>query len=79
MDPILVLQIPDPLRKRTVAIAATRNPVVLRAFKDAVLADAQLACVQWESDSLLRQHGEFELRRLEELFSQMIPDDNEGA
>ena len=73
--PILVLQYPDPLGKRTIALAATRDWGALRAFKHAALADARLSCVRWDMDSLLRQHGEVELRRLENLFNLLLPED----
>lgn len=76
---ILVLQYPDPRRKRTVALAATKDREALRAFRRATLADARLACVTWGSDSFLQRHGEYELHRLEKLFEQIIPDDEEES
>ena len=51
--PILVLQYPDPKEGRTVAMAATRNPIALQSFKEAVLEEAKLAVMDWECDSVL--------------------------
>ena len=76
---ILVLQYPDPRRKRTVALAATSDREALKAFKRAAPTDAKLACIKWGTDILLQRHGESELQRLEELFKHLVPDDEEES
>jgi len=75
--PILVLQYPDPKEGRTVAIAATRNPIALQTFKEAVLEEAKLAVIDWESDEVLCIQNQIELERLEKLLEKLIPG-NEG-
>ncbi len=74
--PILVLQYPDPREGRTVAIAATRNPSVLMAFKSTVLEEARLAAMDWEVDEVLRTQDKVELQRLEELLGLLLPNDD---
>ena len=76
--PILVLQYPDPKEGRTVAIAATRNPIVLKTFKGAVLEEAKLAVMDWESDEVLCIQNQIELERLEKLLEKLIPDSDNG-
>jgi Flp pilus assembly protein CpaB len=51
--PILVLQYPNSHEGRTVAIAATRDPIALKTFKGAVLEEAKLAVMDWETDEVL--------------------------
>lgn len=72
--PILVLQYPDPRKGRTVAIAATRNPRVLQAFKEIVLEEAKLAAMDWEADEVLHCQDGVELERLERILPLLIPD-----
>ena len=75
--PILVLQYPDPKEGRTVAIAATRNPIALQAFKEVVLEEARLAVIDWETDEVLCIQNQIELERLEKLLEKLIPS-NDG-
>lgn len=72
--PILVLQYPDPQENKTVAIAATRNLKALQAFKEAVLAEAKLAAMDWAIDEVLHTQNQTELERLEKLLGLLIPD-----
>ena len=76
--PILVLQYPDPHEGRTVAIAATRSLKALQAFKEAVLEEAMLAVMDWETDEVLHVQNETELERLEKLLALVIPDSDSG-
>ena len=71
--PILVLQYPDNREARTVALAATRNPKALQAFKEAVLEEARLSAVDWEADEVLSINNQTELVRLEKLLEKLIP------
>ena len=75
--PILVLQYPDPREGRTVAIAATRNPAALRAFKEAVLEEARLAVLDWGPDEVIHIQDQAELERLQTSLRVLIPDDDE--
>ena len=72
--PILVLQYPDPHECKTVAIAATRSPKALQAFREAVLEEARLAVMDWEADEVLCIQNQTELGRLEQLLDKLIPD-----
>ena len=72
--PLLVLQYPDPQQGRTVAIAATRNPEALQAFKEAVLQEASLASLDWEIDEILHLQDEAELERLSKVLALLIPE-----
>jgi len=76
--PILVLQYPDPKEGRTVAIAATRNPIALQTFKEAVLDEAKLAAMDWEADEVLCIQNKAELDRLEKTLEKLIPDNQSG-
>ena len=76
--PILVLQYPDPLEGRTVAIAATRSLIALQAFKEVVLEEAKLATLGWETDEVLTIQNQLELERLEKLLDRLIPDSENG-
>jgi len=73
--PILVLQYPDPNEGRTVAIAATRNPKALQAFKEAVLEEARLAEIDWWNDEIFNIQNQMESKRLEKLLEKLIPND----
>ena len=73
--PILVLQYPDNREARTIALAATRNPRALQAFKEAALEEARLAAIDWEADEVLHAQNQIELERLEKLLGLLIPDD----
>jgi hypothetical protein len=75
-NPILVLQYPDPYDCKTVVIAVTRNSMALYAFKKAVLEEARLAVMDWESDEVLCIQNQIELQRLEKLLEKLIPDSN---
>ena len=77
--PILVLQYPDPHEGRTVAIAATRSLKALQAFKEAVLEEAKLAAMDWETDEILYIQNQTELERLEKLLKKLIPDNDNGG
>lgn len=76
--PILVLQYPDPHEGRTVAIAATRSLKALQSFKEAVLEEARLAVMDWETDEVLHAQNETELERLNKLLGLLIPDSENG-
>lgn len=76
--PILVLQYPDSREARTVALAATRNPKALQAFKEAVLEEARLAAMDWEADEVLHAQNQQEMERLQKLLGLLIPDSNNG-
>lgn len=76
--PILVLQYPDPHEGRTIAIAATRSPQALRAFKEAVLEEARLAAMDWEADEVLHAQNQTELERLDKMLGLLIPDSDNG-
>ena len=69
---ILVLQYPDSHLRRTVALAATRSPLALRAFKVAVLEDARIA-VDRDNDDLLSVQHQLELYRLQEILELLVP------
>ncbi len=69
---ILVLQYPDSHLRRTVALAATRSPLAMRAFKVAVLEDARIAVDRNEDDLLSVQHR-LELYRLQEILELLVP------
>ena len=71
--PILVLQYPNPGQDRTIALAATRNPLALKAFKHAVIQEARQKCVN-QPDELLKFLEEHELVRLGNLFDVVIPE-----
>ena len=71
--PILVLQYPDSREGRLVAMASTRNPMALLAFREAVLEDARLAVLDWRADDVLLLQEKLELERLETLLSVLIP------
>lgn len=73
--PILVLQYPDNREARTIALAATRSPRALQAFKEAALEEARLAAIDWEADEVLHAQNQKELERLEKLLGLLIPDD----
>jgi len=77
--PILVLQYPDPQEGRTVAIAATRNLKALQIFKGAVLEEAKLATMDWETDEVLCIQNLTELERLEKLLGRLIPGSDNGG
>ena len=70
---ILVLQYPDSRRRRTVALAATQSPFVLRLFKEAVLEDARVAVRERDEDDLLLIQDELELLRLQKLLDYLVP------
>ena len=76
--PILVLQYPDNREARTVALAATRNPKALQAFKEAVLEEARLAVMDWEADEVLHAQNQIELERLNKLLGLLIPNGEDG-
>ncbi|MFC1901602.1 hypothetical protein ACFLX3_01555 [Chloroflexota bacterium] len=78
-NPILVLQYPDPHEGRTIAIAATRSPKALQAFKEVVLEEARLAVMDWEADEVLHAQNQTELERLYKLFELLIPDSENGG
>jgi len=69
---ILVLQYPDPGQRRTVALAATRSLLALRAFKVAVLEDARMAADRNDDDLLTVQH-QLELYRLQKILELLVP------
>jgi hypothetical protein len=71
--PILVLQYPDSRQARTVALAATRSSKALFSFKEAVLEEARLKLMDWETDDILRLQEEMEFERLERLLNLLIP------
>ena len=71
--PILVLQYPDSREGRLVALASTRNPMALQAFREAVLEDARLAVMDWRADDVLLMQEQLELERLEKLLALLIP------
>ena len=77
--PILVLQYPDSREGRMVALAATRNPSALKAFREAVLGDARLAVMDWRADEVLLMQERMELERLEKLLHMLIPSEDELA
>ena len=70
---ILVLQYPDPHRRRTVALAATSSASVLRVFKEAVIEDARLAVRDRDADDLLLVQDQLELQRLQQVLDLLIP------
>ncbi len=74
-QPILVLQYPDPRQGRTVAIAATRDPAMLHAFKETVLQEARLATMDWIADEVLLVQEQAELKRLQAMLELLIPDE----
>ena len=77
--PILVLQYPNPERgSATIALAATRDRKALQTFKEAVLAEAKLAAMDWEADEVLHVQNQNELERLEKLLGLLIPDSENG-
>ena len=76
--PILVLQYPDSREARTVALAATRSLKALQAFKEAVLEEARLAVMDWETDEVLHAQNQTELERLNKLLGLLIPDSESG-
>ena len=69
---ILVLQYPDSHLRRTVALAATRSLLALRAFKVAVLEDAKMAADRNDDDLLTVQHH-LELDRLQKILELLVP------
>ena len=69
---ILVLQYPDEALGRTRALAATRNIMAMRAFKDAVLEDAKLELLGCEDDDVLRLERQLEVDRLRQLFDLLL-------
>ncbi|MFC2045696.1 hypothetical protein ACFLUH_03355 [Chloroflexota bacterium] len=76
---ILTLQYPDNREARTIALAATRSPTALQAFKEAVLAEAKLAAMDdWDADEVLHAHNQTELERLNKLLGLLIPGSEEG-
>lgn len=77
--PILVLQYPDSREARTVALAATRSSKALSAFKEAVLEEARLKIMDWDTDDILRLQEEMELERLERLLNLLIPNNGSNA
>lgn len=78
--PILVLQYPNPEQgSATVALAATRSSKALQAFKKAVLEEAKLATMDWETDEILCINNQTELMRLEKLLERLIPDSENGG
>ncbi len=76
-QPILVLQYPDPRQGRTVAIASTKDPAMLHAFKETVLQEARLATMDWVDDEALLVLEQAELKRLQAILELLIPDDEE--
>ena len=70
---LLVLQYPDPDRGRTVALAATRNPVALQAFRSAVMTEAREACA--DDDEVLEFQDHLELERLQRVFNMVLEDE----
>jgi len=76
--PFLVLQYPDPRKHRTVAIAFSRSPKLLQAFKNCVLEEARLETLDWNTDDILRIRSQAELSRLEYLLKRLIPDSCDG-
>ena len=71
-NPVLVLQYPDPQRGRTVALAATRDPSVLQAFKLAVIEQANSSVLD-RDDDVLMMNDLLELNRLESVLDEIIP------
>ena len=69
------MQYPDNREARTIALAATRSPRALQAFKEAVLEEARLAAMDWEADEVLHAQNQKELERLEKLLGLLMPDD----
>lgn len=59
------------------AIAATRNPAALRAFKQVVLEEARLAAIDWNTDEVLQIQDQAELKRLQQMLGLLIPNDDE--
>ena len=59
------------------ALAATRNESVFRAFKKAVLEDAKLSLLDWQADEVIHLQEEVELERLQKLLDLVIPDEKE--
>jgi len=77
--PILVLQYPNPEQgSATVALAATRDPKALQAFKEAVLEEARLEAMGWQDDKVLHIQNQMELEKLEKLLGLLIPDSENG-
>ena len=74
-NPVLVLQYPDPQRGRTVALAATRDPSVLQAFKLAVIEEANSSVLDRDDDDVLMMNDLLELNRLESVLDELIPTD----
>ena len=72
--PILVLQYPDSREGRLVALATTRNPNALLAFKQAVLEDARLDAIGLGCDEVLKVHEQAELERLSKVLEMLIPE-----
>jgi hypothetical protein len=70
----LVLQYPDWQSGKIRLLATTKNPKALRAFRDAVLEEAQLNTMSTDDPILKVEYGE-ELRKLERLLSLIVPDE----
>ena len=70
---ILVLQYPDPQRGRTVALAQTRDPAALQAFRSAVMTEAAEACV--DDDEVVGFQDRLELERLKRIFDLVLEDE----
>ncbi len=72
--PILVLQYPNPERgNTTIALAATRAPQALQAFREVVLEEARLDTMDCEVDEVLHIQKQMELERLNKLLGLLIP------
>jgi hypothetical protein len=56
-----------------VAMAATRNPGALTAFKHAVLQDARSDVISSEYDEILQADAQADLERLARLLHLLIP------
>jgi hypothetical protein len=78
----LVLQYPDWQSGKIRLLATTKAPKALRAFRDAVLEEARLNALSAEDPILKIEYNE-ELRKLEILLAQIIPekdqDENEKS
>ena len=73
-EPILVLQYPERNKGRTIPLAATGDRETLVAFKKATLSEARMDTLRSKDDEVLRIQAESEMRRLEALLDELIPD-----
>lgn len=78
-QPLLVLQYPDRHLGRTIALASTRDWEVLITFKRAALTEARLATLSSGDDEVLRIQATAEMRRLEALLAELIPEDDPSS